>query len=318
MAIECPIYINSEDAFADSGSTANWITTFADQSPHLGVKHWQDVERPLEVKYAIVWHPHEALFQRFPNLQAVFNLGAGVDGILKNPYLPKHIDIIRLENAGMAEQMNEYFAYYVLHYHRHMDRYQAQQAQSQWLPHSTIPASNVRIGILGLGQLGASVANCLKQFGFQVKGWSRSSKQLDGIHCYAGSDQLDDFFANTDMLCNLLPLTAETDSILNYNNLKKLPQGSVLINGARGEHLVEEDLMQLLNEGHLRGAVLDTMRTEPLPQSSPLWTQKNLILTPHCAANSWLKPSATQIAKNIDALLAGQQPTGLVHRDRGY
>lgn len=318
MAIECPIYIHSEDAFADSGSTANWVATFAQQSPHLNIKHWQDIEHPEAVQYAIVWHPQAELFSRFPNIKAVFNLGAGVDGILKNPHLPAHIDIIRLENAGMAEQMNEYFTYFVLHYHRHMDRYQAQQAQSQWLPHSTIPASNVRVGILGLGQLGASVANCLKQFGFQVNGWSRSHKQFEGIHCYTGKQQLDDFFGNTDILCNLLPLTAETHSILNYSSLKKLPPGAVLINGARGEHLVEEDLLQLLDEGHLRGAALDTMRTEPLPVDSPLWQQKNLLLTPHCAANSWLPPSAAQIASNIDAMLAGQQPTGLVQRDRGY
>lgn len=311
MTIECPIYYEEESA-------QHWIDAFVRQCPHLDVKDWQQVERPEDVHYGIVWRPSAEFFARFPNLKAVLNLGAGVDGILRHPQLPDSVQVLRLENAGMGAQMNEYFAYHVMHFHRHMDRYHAQQNNAQWQVFPGQPAKDFRVGILGLGELGSSVASCLQGFGYTLSGWSRSQKALDGIKCYAGAEQLDQFLSEVDALCCLLPLTDATRDILNKDNMSKLPKGAVIINAARGEHLVEEDLLELLNSGHLRGAVVDTLRTEPLSSDSPLWSQPGLIITPHCAAQSWLEPSVEQIGKNIDAMLAGQQPSGIVERKRGY
>ncbi|MDP6166927.1 MAG: glyoxylate/hydroxypyruvate reductase A, partial [Gammaproteobacteria bacterium] len=258
------------------------------------------------------------LFSTFPNLKALFNMGAGVDGILDHPQLPDDVHIVRLENAGMAEQMNEYFAYHVMHFHRHMDHYQQQQSQAKWRVLAGTQAKDFRVGILGLGQLGSSVASCLRSFGYQMSGWSRSCKSIEGVKCYTGADQLGSFLQHVDALCCLLPLTDNTRDILNKDNMLLLPKGAIVINAARGGHLVEQDLVDLLNQGHLRGAVLDTVRTEPLPLDNPLWHQKGLILTPHCAAQSWIEPSVKQIGRSIDAMLAGQKPAGLVERERGY
>ena len=311
MTITCPIYYTA-------GPIQPWVDAFAHQYPHIKVVDWQHIRYPEEVRYAIVWQPTSEFLQRFPNLQAILNLGAGVDGILGHPQLPASLQVIRLKDAGMAEQMNQYFAYHIMHFHRSMDTYQRQQTQQQWLPHPATPASNFRVGILGLGQLGKSVANCLVSLGYDVSGWSRSDKDIDNIQCYSGDEQLHEFVGQLDALCCLLPLTDSTRNMLDRDTLQKLPKGAVLINAARGEHLIEDDLLALLNNGHLRGAVLDTVRHEPLSPDSPLWQQPGLMITPHCAAQSWIEPSVRQIGQNINALLAGTEPPGLVERSRGY
>ncbi|MDP6968729.1 MAG: glyoxylate/hydroxypyruvate reductase A [Gammaproteobacteria bacterium] len=311
MAIECPIYLTADN-------TQQWIDAFARQYPHIKVLDWQHASRPADVRYAIVWQPCGEFFQRFPNLEAVFNLGAGVDGILCHPQLPREVQVIRLENAGMAAQMNQYFAYHIMHFHRSMDTYQRQQSQQHWQSHPGTPAGDFRVGILGLGQLGSSVADCLFKLGYKVSGWSQSEKYIEGVQCFQGADQLNDFLQQTDALCCLLPLTDNTRDLLNRHTMGQLPAGAVIINAARGEHLVEDDLLELLDSGHLRGAVLDTVRNEPLAADSSLWRQAGLIITPHCAAQSWIEPTVKQIGNNIDTLLAGKTPTGLVERNRGY
>ena len=317
MKTLCAFY-NESAVFAGNNDMSPWLSAFKALCPQLTVVDWKEIENPEDVVYGIVWQPNKAFFQRFPNIVSVFNLGAGVDGILNNSALPDKVGVYRIEDAGMAQQMNEYFAYHVLHYHRHMHLYQNQQRQAVWASHASKPASDYRVGILGLGVLGTSVANHFKLLGYSVSGWSRQLKQLDGITCYAGMQAFNSFLENVDALCCLLPLTTSTMDILNYQTMQQLPQGAVIINAARGEHLVEQDLLTLLDEEHLAGAVLDTFRQEPLPTDNPLWQHPKVMVTPHCSAQSLVKESVLYIGNNIQSLAEGKSVSGLVDRAIGY
>jgi len=307
----CAIYTSHE-------STESWRQEFNRQFPHLNVQDWQHITDPEQVKYGIVWKPTEAFFQRFPNLTTVFNLGAGVDAILGNRAVPKHIDIYRIEDGGMAAQMNQYFSYFLLHYFRDMDRYQQQQPLNQWHVQPFKPASSFRVGILGLGQLGAQLAQHLQSYGFDVAGWSRSKKQLGGVTSYTGAEELEPFLSRTDALCCLLPLTPDTQGILNRQNMSQLPKGAVVINAGRGEHLVVGDLVGLLDENHLRGAVLDVFEQEPLPAEHKFWQHPKIMMTPHSSAQSEYAPCVEKIGDTLQAITNNKTPSGLVDRGRGY
>lgn len=305
--------------FTGSESNHLWLAEFERQFPHLKVQDWQNVVDTQAVEYGIVWQPSEAFFQRFPNLKAVFNLGAGVDAILSNPAVPEQVQIIRIEDGGMAQQMNEYFSYFLLHYYRDMDLYQQQQQQhSHWQVHAVKSPKQFRVGILGLGQLGSQLADHLQAYGFDIAGWSRSNKQLQGVTTYSGDEQLQAFLQRTDALCCLLPLTPATEGILNHHNLSQLPKGAVVINGARGGHLVAQDLINLLDSTHLRGAVLDAFEQEPLDPQHVFWQHPNILLTPHCAAQSEHQVCVQQIGNKLKAISSNQPITGLINRTTGY
>jgi glyoxylate/hydroxypyruvate reductase A len=307
----CALYTSDESA-------QHWQLEFDRQFPHLIVQDWLDIANPEQVKYGIVWKPTQAFFERFPNLTTLFNLGAGVDAILNNAAVPKHIDIYRIEDGGMAAQMNQYFSYFLLHYFRDMDRYQQQQSLNQWQVQPFKAASSFRVGILGLGQLGSQLAQHLQSYGFDVAGWSRNKKHLNGVTSYAGPEELESFLNRTDALCCLLPLTPDTQGILNRKNLSNLPKGAVVINAGRGEHLIVHDLFQLLDENHLRGAVLDVYEQEPLHTESPLWQHPKVMMTPHSSAQSEYAPCVEKIGNTLQAITNNQTPSGLVDRSRGY
>ena len=304
--------------FTSYESTEPWLLEFNRQFPHLNVQDWQHIADPQQVKYGIVWKPTEAFFKRFPNLNTMFNMGAGVDAILNNPAVPKHIDIYRIEDGGMAAQMNQYFSYFLLHYFRDMDLYQQQQPQKQWRVQPFRSASSFSVGILGLGQLGAQLAQHLQSFGFDITGWSRSKKQLDGVTSYTGAEELKPFLKRTDALCCLLPLTPDTQGILNHQNMSQLPKGAVVINAGRGKHLVVDDLLKLLDENHLRGAVLDVFEQEPLPAEHKLWQHPKVMMTPHSSAQSEYAPCVEKIGNTLQAIADSKTPSGLVDRSRGY
>jgi len=304
--------------FTDCESNHLWLTEFERQFPQLNIQDWHSVVDTQAVEYGIVWQPSSAYFQRFPNLKAVFNLGAGVDAILSNPAVPEQVQIIRIEDGGMAQQMNEYFSYFLLHYYRDMDLYQQQQKQHHWQVNAVKSPQQFRVGILGLGQLGSHLADHLKAYGFDVAGWSRSKKHLEGLTTYSGDDQLQEFLQRTDALCCLLPLTPATRGILNHQHLSQLPMGAVVINGARGGHIVAADLINLLDSGHLRGAVLDVFEQEPLDPQHAFWQHSKILLTPHCAAQSEHHVCVQQIGSKLKAILSNQPITGLINRNTGY
>jgi len=297
---------------------AKWVTPLAAALPDVTVLPWCDDDAAVDADVAVVWRPPAALFTRERKLKAIFNLGAGVDGLLQLPTLPDDVPIVRLEDAGMAVQMAEYAAYALIRASRQFDAYERQQHDGVWQELPEIRRADWPVGVLGLGVMGARVAQTLAALDYPVAGWSRSPRELDGIQTYAGEAGFGPFLARTRVLINLLPLTVETRDILRYDTLKQLLPGAYLVNMGRGEHLVEEDLLTLLDEGHMAGATLDVFRSEPLPPEHRFWTEPRVTVTPHIAAISLRQNTVEQIAKKIRAMQAGQPLTGVVSRERGY
>ncbi|EMW1141143.1 MULTISPECIES: glyoxylate/hydroxypyruvate reductase GhrA [Serratia] len=299
-----------------------WLAGIKQRLPQAEIREWQrGDERPAD--YALVWRPpHEMLANR-RDLKAVFALGAGVDAILdqerKHPgTLPAGVPLLRLEDTGMAQQMQEYALSYVLRYFRRFDEYQALQQRQEWQPLDPHSLDDFTIGILGAGVLGQSVARKLTEFGFSVRCWSRSAKQIDGVQSFAGEAQRAAFLDGVKLVINLLPNTPETVGILNRELFAQLSTGAYLINIARGAHLVEADLLAALEQGQLTAATLDVFAREPLPQDHPFWRHPRVTITPHIAAITLPQQAMDQIVANIRALEAGHAPAGVVDRQRGY
>ena len=267
--------------------------------------------------YAVVWAPPQAFLDEQPGLKAVFNIGAGVDALLKLR-LPPTARVVRLDDAGMSVQMAEYVCHAVIRHYREFDGYEADVRQGRWSYRKPRSRADFAVGVMGLGVLGSRVAQALRVFEFPVNGWSRSPKALDGVRGFSGREGFNDFLAASRVLVNLLPLTPDTQDILNRDTLSRLQPGGYVINVARGAHLVDEDLLALLDEGHLAGATLDVFRTEPLPAGHPFWTHPGMTVTPHTSARTLRDESIAQIAGKIRALEQGEPIAGIVDPVRGY
>lgn len=273
---------------------------------------------PLAVRYLACWRPPAGLFARFPDLRAVFALGAGVDRFVTRPDLAPAVALVRLSDAGMARQMIEYVRIGLLRFQRRIDDYAAQQARGLWQPLPARAAEEMRVTVLGLGALGAAVAQALAADGYVVRGWSRSAHQLAAVDCRHGEAALDALLADSDALVMLLPNTDATRGLLDARRLALLPAGAIVINAGRGEQLDLDALLAGLQAGRLGGAQLDVFAEEPLPATHPAWQTPRLYLSPHVAAMTLPGPSVQQLAVALRALEAGQPPLGLVDRQRGY
>ena len=298
-----------------------WQAGLSAALPGAHVSVWAPGAPPAD--YAVVWAPPQQLVDEQPGLKALFNIGAGVDALLKLQ-LPPGLAVVRLDDAGMSVQMAEYVCQAVIRHFRELDVSEADMAQGQWRFRKPRSRADFAVGVLGLGVLGSRVAQALHTFEFPVNGWSRSAKAagvLPGVRTFAGAAQLNDFLAASRVLVNLLPLTPETENILNREHLSRLQPGGYVINVARGAHLVDADLLALLDSGHLAGATLDVFRTEPLPAGHPFWHHPQLTLTPHTSARTLRDESIAQIAGKISALAAGQPLSaiaGVVDTGLGY
>ena len=295
---------------------AEWHAALAAALPDAAIAMWPDA--PPEPDYALVWKPPAELFARARPAKAIFNLGAGVEALLAVPTLPAGVPVIRLEDAGMAVQMAEYVTLAVLRVYREADAYAAQQRDGRWQPRPRIAKAAFGVGILGFGVLGLAVAHALAPYGFSLAAWSRSRKASPGVASFAGRAELQGFLARSRVLVCLLPVTAETRSLLDRTNLEALPRGAHLVNVARGEIVVDDDLIALIDRGHLAGATLDVFRDEPLPSGHPFWHHPRITLTPHASAVTLIEDSIAQIAEKIRRLERGEAVTGVVDRARGY
>jgi len=304
-----------------SFDTQFWLDKLAQALPHARVREWKPGDNE-PADYALVWHPPVEMLQG-RSLKAVFALGAGVDSILSQlnahpDMLPESIPLFRLEDTGMALQMQEYAVSQVLHWFRRFDDYQAQKQQARWQALDEYQREDFTIGILGAGVLGAKVAESLQSWGFPLRCWSRSRKSWPGVKSFAGENELSDFLQETRVLINLLPNTSETRGIINVSLLNQLADNAYLLNLARGVHVVEDDLLQALESGKLKGAMLDVFSKEPLPASSPLWAHPRVAMTPHIAAVTRPNEAIEYIARTITRLEQGEPVTGQVDRTRGY
>ena len=275
------------------------------------------------VHYAVSWkHPAGSL-AGLPNLSAIFSLGAGVDHIFNDDRLPD-VPIYRVVDSDLTHRMSEYVVMHCLMLLRQTRRYDAQQINKSWDDDRFQPAArDVRVGIMGMGELGQDAARKLKMIGFDVAGWSRTPKNVDGIPSFSGETGLQEFLARTDIVVVLLPLTPQTRGIINERLLRGLAQNGrlgkpALINAGRGGLQVEADILKVLDEGVLGHAVLDVFETEPLPTDSRLWTHPRVTVTPHNAAMSDPDAIGALIARQIAKLEAGQEPDYKVDRARAY
>jgi len=307
--------------YRGDGVIEPWARDFANALPQAEAVLWQEGQSVEHCDYAVIWAPSPELLEQFAHcaqLRAIFLMGAGVDALLKFGDALPDTPIVRLGDAGMAEQMAEYVAYAVLRYFRRFDDYERQARQGVWQPLPVRAKSEFTVGVLGLGKLGAQVARALRQLGFPVRGWSRTPKDLPGVDCFAGMEALDEFLGGTQVLVSLLPLTPETSNLLDRARLSRLPQGAYLINVARGAQVAEPDLLALIRAGHIAGATLDVFRNEPLPAPHPFWGEPRITITPHISALTLREEAVRQIAGKIALLEQGEAVADVVDFDKGY
>ncbi|MCO5090283.1 glyoxylate/hydroxypyruvate reductase A [Bosea sp. (in: a-proteobacteria)] len=275
------------------------------------------------VHYVASWKHAPGSLTGLPNLAAIFSLGAGVDFIFADDKLPP-APIARIVDPDLTTRMSEYVVLHCLIYLRQQRRYDRQQRETLWADDRDQPAARaVRVGIMGLGELGQDAARKLSVIGFDVAGWSRSPKAIEGLITFSGEDGLKAFLARTDILVSLLPLTPETRGIIDAGLIAGLAQdgrlgGPFLINAGRGGSQVEADILAALDAGTLKGATLDVFETEPLPPDSTLWSHPAVTVTPHNAAMSEPEAVATAVAAQIRRLEAGEPLQNVVDPARGY
>lgn len=298
--------------------TAAWVAGLGLHLPAHRVIDLADLADPGAVQYAVLWDPPPGLLGALTNLAVVFTPSAGVEHLLQADEVPARVPICRLTDAGMADQMVEYALWAALTVQRDMDRYHALQAARDWQPQDHRPRHAITIGVLGLGVLGASVAEALRDFGYTVAGWSRRPRDIAGVTCLHGPAGLDDLVVGAEVLVNLLPLTPATEGLIDRRLLFRLPPGAVLVNMARGRHVVAADLLMALDQGHLRRAILDVFDPEPLPPGHPFWHHPQVTITPHVAAQTVREQAVRQIARNILSYEAGTGLDGRVDRAHGY
>jgi glyoxylate/hydroxypyruvate reductase len=296
-----------------------WVQGLQKAFPQASVSAWTPGAPVAD--HAIVWAPPQQFIDEQRGLQTLFNIGAGVDALLQLQ-LPPELKVVRLDDAGMSVQMAEYVCHAVIRHFREFDGYDADTQAGKWSFRKPRSRADFAVGVMGLGVLGERVAKALQVFEFPVNGYSRSAKNLPGIRCFSGEQGpgkgLPEFLAATRVLVNLMPLTPETENILNHATLSQLQQGGYVINVARGKHLVDDDLIALIDGGHLAGATLDVFRTEPLPAEHPFWLHPQITVTPHTSARTLREESIAQIVGKIQALKRGEAINGVVDSRRGY
>jgi glyoxylate/hydroxypyruvate reductase len=302
---------------ADPVRGAEWAALFAEKAPDLPFRIWPDVGDPASVRYLAAWLPPDDLDRRFPKLELLFSVGAGIDQFDLGA-LPPELPVIRMTEPGITAGMVEYVTMAVLGLHRDLPAYLDQQRRPEWRPLRVRPAAKRRVGVLGLGMLARAVLDRLAAFGFPLAGWSRSRRAVPGVDCYAGPDELPAILERTDILVCLLPLTDETRGILGADLFSRLPQGAALVHVGRGSQLDHDALLAALDGGRLSAAWLDVTEPEPLPADHRLWLHPKVVLTPHIASMTQPETAVDLVLESIRRHRAGEPLPGLVDRARGY
>ena len=307
--------------FASSRMDAKpWVSAFQRAMPELEIRVWPDVGKHEEIDYLAVWKPNAEVFSGLKNMKIIFSLGAGLDHLTKtNVVLPENIPLVRMVDPALTEGMVEYAVYMTLRFHRYMPEYEKQQAQKNWIQnHPQVQTGKRKLGVMGLGVIGSAIAEQLSLFGFEVLGWSRTAKSLPKVTSYSGSQQFSEFLARSEILINVLPLTSDTENLLNSNTLASLPEGASVINIGRGPTVNEQDLLHALDSGHLSYAALDVFAEEPLSKSHPFWTHPKITLTPHVASATNPDTAVLSVIENIHRYESRQTLKHEVDSGRGY
>lgn len=296
----------------------NWMRAIGAEFPDLDMREWPDAGNREEVRYIIANQLPPGEFATFPNLRFVASTSAGVDRLLDDPDFPVDVPIIRSINTQRMATMCAWVCYHVIRHHRHFDQYRENQAAKVWKPLRYPMPDQVGLGVMGLGSLGGTAARTLKGFMFDVAGWSRTPKTMDGITTFAGPEEFQAFLERSKILVSILPGTPETESLLNRETLSHLPEGAYVINCGRGNLIDDDALIDAMDSGHIAGAALDVFRTEPLPDDHPYWTHPKVTLTPHYSSNGQARFGAGVIIANIRRDRAGEPFQDVVDKTLGY
>lgn len=297
----------------------DWRDALLAEDPTLDIRLFPDSGDPADIEAAVCWNQHDmAELRRYPNLKLIVSMGAGVDHLLRPPGPPPGIPVARLKDHRLTTGMTEFVVLNVLRFHRQDLEYREQQAERVW---NELPAPDTaqrRIGILGLGELGAASARALLSFGFPVMGWTRTPREVEGVRGFHGAEGLDAMLRQTDILCCLLPLTPQTRGVINARTLALLPRGAFVINSARGGHVVDADLLAALDSGHVAAAALDVFEPEPLPKDHPYWGHPRVLVWPHASAITIPSSAAPQVVENLRRAREGRELINLVDFSAGY
>lgn len=295
-----------------------WKEALQKAAPEINAYSYLEEHPADEIEVALVWKHPEGTLSKYKNLKYIASSGAGVDFIFKDENTPKNLPITRVVDAMLASDMSEYIVAVIFSYLKNLNTYKIAQTKDIWIPKPYRRISDFKIGVLGLGALGSVLANDLVRFGFKTQAWSASEKSFEGLTTFDGKDQLSTFLSTTDILVCLLPLTTTTKGILNKALFQQLPHGAHVINAARGGHVVDADLIEMIDSGHLSGASLDVYHQEPLSREHPFWAHEKINMTPHYASVSDTDSVVPQIIDNYRRMKKRAPLLHLVSPDKGY
>lgn len=296
----------------------NWIETIRKSDAAIECYAYPEDHQKEDVEFALSWNHPRGLFKNYPNLKVIASMGAGVDHIMSDPELPEDIKITRVIDDTLTEDMSDFVLSQVMNHIRGLHYYVKAQQNKEWERFQYKRPQDTKVGIMGLGVLGNAVAEKLHKNFFKVYGWSRTEKECQNVTAFHGKEGLEDFLANSEVLVCLLPLTEDTENILNADLFDMLPEGAYIINVARGGHLVEHDLLEMIDNGHLSGASLDVFREEPLPKDHPFWEHDKINITPHIASLTNPKSVIPQIIENYDRMMDEKELKNEVGLEKGY
>lgn len=295
-----------------------WKKALIEKLPNTTIEVYPNVKNNESVDFVICWKPKKNVFKQFPNIKIIQSVGASIEHITNSQTINTDSIITRIIDKKLSNDMWEFLIAIVLSELKNTRIYLAQKSSKTWHQHDYKSISNTSVSILGLGQIGSFVAEKFGQIGFNVKGWSNSSKQIPNVNSYHKENEFNLFLNNSDFLINLLPLTDKTKGILNKSTFQELPRNSFVINVGRGEHLIEEDLINQLDNSLLSGAFLDVFKEEPLPKEHLFWNHPKIQITPHVASLTNVKTATNQIIENYNRFLNNEELINIVSLKKGY
>jgi glyoxylate/hydroxypyruvate reductase A len=303
--------------YSEFDSPREWGDELKRHIPSLDFRVYPEIGDPDDVRYALVWKPFPGFFAKLKKLSLVVNLGAGIDALAGRKDLPD-VPIARLCDPGMVALMKSYVLFAVIRYARDIPVFEAAQRRCEW--HYVHPRAldQIKVGVLGLGVLGAAVAKALAETGFDVRGWDLSAKTVSGVRCFSDPASRDTFLSEVEILVNMLPLTVSTQGVIDARVFAMLPRGAKFINASRGPVVDEAALVEALRSGQVGGATLDVFAVEPLPAEHPFWVMENVLITPHLASITVPRAAARDVAESIRLVAQGRDPLHRTSPARGF
>ncbi len=298
--------------------SSTWKNALQAKLPDTKINIFNESKDAENADFLVCWKPEKDQLNAFPNLKVIQSLGAGVDHIFDTNKIGKGVKVVRIIDERLTVDMWEYTLAATLNHMKDFAKYNRQESYQYWRQHTYKIIPETTVSIMGLGQIGGYVAKQFAKLGFKTQGWSNSPKKIRKVKSFVGEKQLPKFLKNTDVLINILPLTAATTGILNQQLLSQLPKGAYLISVGRGGHLVEGDLIPLIDSDHLAGATLDVFHTEPLPHKHPFWRHSKVQVTPHVASLTNVESAVNQVVENYQRMKRGEKLLNEVSSEKGY